>query len=196
MKEKEKEKEPAQQQYHQQQHQQQQPQHQQHHQQQQSQQHQQHHQQLEQEMPIGSIGFIMGVTYRKLTALLQQRLKEYEVTPEQWSVLYTIVRSQGLIQKEIADRTHKDKPATTRILDHLEGKGFIYKQVGKQDRRSFLVYSTEKGRKVIEQTIPIEAGMTDIVKSVVSEAELAQVMDILLRIQAHASHMLEQESSE
>ncbi|RJE89728.1 MarR family transcriptional regulator [Paenibacillus sp. 1011MAR3C5] len=153
-------------------------------------------QKQEQELPIGSVGFLMGVTYRKLTALLQQRLKEYEVTPEQWSVLYTIVRSQGLIQKEIADRTHKDKPATTRILDHLESKGLIYKQVGKQDRRSFLVYSTDKGRTVIEQTIPIEAGMTDVIKSVVSEAELAQLMNVLLRIQAHASQMLDQESRE
>lgn len=152
--------------------------------------------QQEQEVPIGSVGFMMGVTYRKLTALLQQRLKDYEVTPEQWSVLFTIVRSQGLIQKEIADRRHKDKPATTRILDHLESKGLIYKEVGKQDRRSFLVYSTDKGRKVIEATIPIEAGMTDVVKAVISETELVHLMDMLIRIQAHASKMLEQESLE
>ncbi|RJX38122.1 MarR family transcriptional regulator [Paenibacillus pinisoli] len=153
-------------------------------------------QQQDQELPLGSVGFMMGVTYRKLTALLQQRLKDYEITPEQWSVLYTIVRSQGLIQKEIADRTHKDKPATTRILDHLESKGLIFKEVGKQDRRSFLVYCTDKGRKVIEATIPIEAGMTDVVKAVLSENELVHLMDMLMRIQAHASEMLEQESRE
>lgn len=147
-------------------------------------------------LPITSIGFLMGVTYRKLTALLQQRLKDYEITPEQWSVLYTIDQSQGLIQKEIADRTHKDKPSTTRILDHLEGKRLIYKQVDKHDRRSFLVYTTEKGRDVITQTVPIEAGMTEVIKSVLTDSEHQLLTDMLLRIHTHVSEVLESEANE
>lgn len=103
-----------------------------------------------------SLGFLLGVAYRKMSNFLSQRLKEYDITPEQWSVLYRIYEQDGLIQKDIAARACKDKPTTTRILDSLEAKQFIRKQVGQGDRRSFHIYITDKGRSLIEETISIE----------------------------------------
>ncbi|MEC0248721.1 MarR family winged helix-turn-helix transcriptional regulator [Paenibacillus chitinolyticus] len=103
-----------------------------------------------------SLGFLLGVAYRKMSNFLSQRLKEYDITPEQWSVLYRIYERDGLIQKDIAARAGKDKPTTTRILDSLEAKQFIRKQVGQGDRRSFHIYMTDKGRTLIEETISIE----------------------------------------
>jgi MarR family transcriptional regulator for hemolysin len=35
-----------------------------------------------------SIGFAMGVTYRKLSAMLASRIRRFELTPEEWVVLY------------------------------------------------------------------------------------------------------------
>ncbi|MDR6549162.1 MarR family transcriptional regulator [Paenibacillus qinlingensis] len=131
------------------------------------------------------IGFAMGVTHRKLTALFQQRLHAHGITPEQWSTLNQIDRAQGLIQREIAERTGKDKPTTTRILDHLEKKGLIYKKAGDRDRRSFLVYSTELGQDLIRVTTPIEDSVTADVKACISEAEYDIMMELLLRIQLH-----------
>ncbi|CAN7664875.1 MarR family transcriptional regulator [Paenibacillus sp. LjRoot153] len=131
------------------------------------------------------IGFAMGVTHRKLTALFQQRLSAHGITPEQWSALNQIDRAQGLIQREIAERTGKDKPTTTRILDILEKKGLIYKKAGNRDRRSFLVYSTELGQAIIRETTPIEDSVTAEVKACISEEEYDIMMELLLRIQLH-----------
>ncbi|CAM4494175.1 MAG: MarR family transcriptional regulator [Paenibacillus macerans] len=138
-----------------------------------------------------AVGFIMGVTYRKIASLLQHRLKEYDITPEQWSVLNQIDQSEGLIQKEIADRCGKDKPTTTRILDLLESKGLIYKQTGKQDRRSFAVFSTERGRALIRETIALEQGVTEEVKRCMSEEEYLMLLNLLERVNAHISRQLE-----
>lgn len=129
------------------------------------------------------IGFALGLTYRKVAALFQQRLSPYGITPEQWSALNQIDRSQGLIQKEIAERTGKDKPTTTRILDHLEKKGFIYKKAGEHDRRSFLVYSTELGRSIIRETTPIEDSVTEDVRRCMSDQEYDTMLELLSRIQ-------------
>ncbi|MDU4695507.1 MULTISPECIES: MarR family winged helix-turn-helix transcriptional regulator [Paenibacillus] len=134
-----------------------------------------------------AVGFIMGVAYRKIAALLQHRLKGYEITPEQWSVLNQIDRANGLIQKEIADRTGKDKPTVTRIIDLLESKGLIYKQPGKQDRRSFVVYCTERGKEIIRDTTPIEQGVTNEVKRIMSGEEYDLLMELLQRINVHLS---------
>lgn len=139
-----------------------------------------------------AVGFIMGVAHRKIASLLQQRLKEYDITPEQWSVLNQIEQSEGLIQKEIAERTGKDKPTTTRILDLLESKGLVRKQTGKQDRRSFVVRATERGKALIRETLPIENGVTEEVKRMMSEEEYGILMELLQRISRQLSSQLEE----
>lgn len=140
-----------------------------------------------------SLGFMMGTTYRKLGALFQNGLKEHDITPEQWSVLYQIDRTEGMIQKEIAKRAGKDKPTTTRILDHLEGKGLVYKRTGENDRRSFLVYITEKGHSLVQETIPIEAQVTEDIKKCISNDEYELLKDLLLRINNHVDEITDGE---
>lgn len=130
-------------------------------------------------------GFLMGLTYRKLLALFHQRLAPHDITPEQWSALNQIDKAQGLIQKEIAERTGKDKPTTTRILDLLEKKGLIYRKTGKTDRRSLLVYSTEQGRAIIRATEGIEDSVTNEVRCCMSDEEYRMLMALLLRTHQH-----------
>ncbi|BBH24751.1 transcriptional regulator [Paenibacillus baekrokdamisoli] len=129
-----------------------------------------------------SVGFLMGVTYRKLTNFLLQRLKNYDITPEQWAVLVRVREQEGLIQKELAARSGKDKPTTTRILDTLESKQYITKKPDKSDRRSFLIYMTEKGNTLIEQTLPIERQTLVDVTAGFSKSEYDMLIQLLLRI--------------
>ncbi|KQO12385.1 MarR family winged helix-turn-helix transcriptional regulator [Paenibacillus sp. Leaf72] len=138
-----------------------------------------------------SIGFTMGMTYRKLTNLFQQRLREYAITPEQWSVLIQISKSDGLIQKEIALRTSKENPTVTRIIDHLEKEQLIHKRPGVQDRRSFAVYITDKGRQLINETTAINESVNDEVKKVISAEEYELMISLLLRINHHLQASIE-----
>lgn len=103
-----------------------------------------------------SIGFLIGQTYRKIVNLLSLELKELEITPEQWAVLYRISERDAINQKDIANRAGKDQPTTTRILDALFKKGYIEKKMCERDRRSFLVFITEKGREIVGKAGPIE----------------------------------------
>lgn len=103
-----------------------------------------------------SIGFLLGQTYRKIVHILSIELKVLDITPEQWSVLYRISEKEALNQKELAHRSGKDQPTTTRILDVLYKKGLIEKKMCPSDRRSFLVYITENGKDLVQEAIPIE----------------------------------------
>jgi MarR family transcriptional regulator, transcriptional regulator for hemolysin len=132
-----------------------------------------------------SLGFLLGVTHRKLATLFQQRLKEFDITTEQWSVLYRIYEKDGLIQKEIAERAGKDKPSTTRILDSLEAKGFIGKKLGEHDRRSFAVFITDKGRVLIEQTASIEKKTIQEAMKGVNEQEEKLLLQLLKQIRTN-----------
>lgn len=143
--------------------------------------------------PRLTLGFLMGTTYRKVSMLFQNGLKEYDITPEQWSVLFQIDRTEGLIQKEIAKRSGKDKPTTTRILDHLEGKGLVYKRTGEKDRRSFKVYITDKGRALVKETVPVEDNVTEEIMNCISSEEYEALMELLLRINNHVDQITDGE---
>jgi DNA-binding MarR family transcriptional regulator len=98
-----------------------------------------------------------------------------------------------MIQKEIANRACKDKPTTTRILDALESKGLITKQTGPSDRRSFLVYATEKGRQLIAQTEDIEKKTVEDATSGLSKTEYDQLIALLRRIGDNIDNLTDKE---
>jgi len=139
-----------------------------------------------------SAGFMMGSAYRKMTAVFHGRLKEFEITPEQWSVLYYVCLEDGQIQKELADRSGKDRPTTTRLLDLLEKKGLVYRKTGERDRRSFKVYATDRGRELIRVTLPIEKKMTEEVRRCVTDEEYDLLMALLVRVNDHMKGILEE----
>ncbi|MGB8956906.1 MAG: MarR family transcriptional regulator [Tumebacillaceae bacterium] len=137
-----------------------------------------------------STGFLVAQAYRKIVHLLFQRLKEYDITPEQWSVLYKIAQMEGINQKEIALRTAKDQPTITRILDALIKKGWIDKQMSQTDRRAYLVYVTDAGRAVVERTKPIEQGVIHDVTAGIEPEQLELLRMTLIRISENADQQM------
>jgi len=134
-----------------------------------------------------STGFLLGVTHRRVVALLQHRLTGYDITPEQWSVLFHVVNEEGMIQKSIAEQTFKDKPTVTRILNQLENKELIIRQADQVDRRSYRIFSTEYGRKVIEETFPIEQSIDEEIKRCIGEEGHSQLNQYLEKLNDYFS---------
>ncbi|KNZ69102.1 transcriptional regulator, MarR family [Thermincola ferriacetica] len=92
-----------------------------------------------------SLGFIINKTALKMKNNLARHLKPYEITPEQWGILNWLWEKEGISQKELSEKSFKDQPNVTRILDKLEEKGLIKRQENPDDRRAFSVFLTEKG---------------------------------------------------
>jgi DNA-binding MarR family transcriptional regulator len=138
-----------------------------------------------------SLGFLLGVAYRKVAVLFQQRIKEHNLTPEQWTVLYRIHEEDGMIQREIGRRAEKDKPTTTRILVALEDKGLIRKVEGTEDRRSFRVHITPEGLAKVALIEPLEHETLQAVSQGLGEEEHTLLINMLRRIIRRAESMLE-----
>lgn len=138
--------------------------------------------------PEQSIGFRYAHIFRKISTLFSIRLKSYDITPEQWSVLYQAYLEEGINQKEIALRTEKDQPTVTRILDVLDKKQLITRSTDPADRRAFLIHATDSARKLILDTIPLEVGLNDRLISGISAEQLQLLHQIMQQIQ----HNIEQ----
>lgn len=136
-----------------------------------------------------SIGFHLGYTYRRASHWFAHALKPYDITPEQWLVLYQIGEHEGLNQKEIAAKADKDQPTTTRILDLLEKKGYTQKSVSIHDRRAFQLYLTDSGKELIEATTAIERMCESQIIEGIDERQLEMFWDTLSRINNNLQHL-------
>lgn len=139
----------------------------------------------------GSLGFVMGFVYRRMSNLLLQRLKPYDITPEQWTVLFYATRSEGIIQRELGERAGKDKPTTTRIVDHLVRKGWVIRRPDRQDRRAVLIEATEAGRELVRQTEPIELDTLEEAAACLTPDERQMLLGLLHRLGGHLGQIHE-----
>ncbi|HEY2493600.1 MAG TPA: MarR family transcriptional regulator [Paenibacillus sp.] len=133
--------------------------------------------------PEQSIGFKYANTFRKISNLFANRLKPFDVTPEQWSVLYQIHLEEGINQKQISVRTDKDQPTITRILDVLDKKGLIHRRVDPSDRRAFLIFETTTVKQLIEDTIPIEVMLNEELIQGITDEQLQSLHQVMMQIQ-------------
>ena len=74
-----------------------------------------------------------------------------DITPEQWTVLAFLWKQDGVTQQILCDATFKDKPSMTRLIDNLVKQGLVIRHTPATDRRSNLIFLTEKGRKIQER---------------------------------------------
>jgi DNA-binding MarR family transcriptional regulator len=100
---------------------------------------------------------INGMASTAVARRLQKnfRLAGLEITIEQWSVLYHLWKQDGMSQQELCNRTFRDKPSITRLLDNLEKQKLVKRMPSKDDRRINLVCLTESAKCLQDRTIEL-----------------------------------------
>lgn len=96
------------------------------------------------------IPLLTGRTPQNINRLLSYFLKKSNIplTREQWSVMAVLWKNDGCPQQTLADATHRDRPGITRLVDNLEKENLVTRQPDPNDRRTNLIFLTEKGREI------------------------------------------------
>ena len=117
--------------------------------------------------------FITGKASIAISRRLQKKFNQQElsITIEQWSILYQLWKKDGMSQQELCKTTFRDKPSVTRLVDNLEKSELVKRVASKEDRRINLIFLTEKGTKLQEQTMLIaEETLNEALESVPAES--------------------------
>lgn len=101
-----------------------------------------------------SLNYLVYKTNSVLKGQMQAALKFFDITSEQWILLKRLSQRDGMNQKELAIESFKGQAAITRTLDILEKKGLIERRKSNNDRREFLVFITNTGRMLLEDSQP------------------------------------------
>ena len=101
--------------------------------------------------------FITGKASTAIARRLQKNFKEsgLDITIEQWSVLYQLWKEEGQSQQQLCQRTFRDKPSITRLVDNLEKSKLVKRVASKNDRRSNQIFLTKEGRVLEEKTMEV-----------------------------------------
>jgi len=94
------------------------------------------------------ICFKLGKVFRNVQRYYENHLLKFGLTPVQFFVINTLSKRDGMKFKDLANSLAIEGPTLTGLLDRMERSGFLERRGDPEDRRSVLVYLTDKGRQV------------------------------------------------
>ncbi|MFO7826958.1 MAG: MarR family transcriptional regulator [Cyclobacterium sp.] len=100
--------------------------------------------------------FLLDRTARKVKQYAQQKfkVKEFDITVDQWLVMKNLDEKEKLSQTELAHLVFKDHPTLTRIVDILCKKGYVERIQHPEDRRSYQLHLTAAGKDKVAALKP------------------------------------------
>ncbi len=131
-----------------------------------------------------SLGYIINVLSLNMKQKLDAKLKNRKVTVHQFGILLLIFKKSTLTQKEIANQTNGDEPATARLMNRLEEKGCIKRVVDKKDKRKRLVSLTAEGNTLLNELLPYAQEINESLTSVLDDAEKKTLFALLTKVVA------------
>ncbi len=136
--------------------------------------------------------FKRGELYSVINAMaataIARRLQKHfrneglDITIEQWSILYHLWKEDGLSQQELCNRTFRDKPSITRLLDNLEKLQLVKRVPSKEDRRINSVFLSDAAFQLQDITIALANKTMEEALVGVSKDEIETVKNVLQRV--------------
>jgi len=94
-----------------------------------------------------SVGFLVYIANRLLVGNLSRAIAHSDIplTTEQYRALYKIWQQDGLTQSELAAKLYQDKSSMSRLVSHLEDKGYITRNFQENSAKLYSLSITESG---------------------------------------------------
>ena len=105
---------------------------------------------------------------------------EFDITPEQFTVLNTLKEKNGMYLRQLAQETLKDRPNITRIVSILEGKGYLTTANDKEEGRMVKkLFITKQGLDVCNKVLPTIIDMWNFIGKNITREEIDKFLLIL-----------------
>ncbi|HCF29347.1 MAG TPA: MarR family transcriptional regulator [Cyanobacteria bacterium UBA11049] len=92
--------------------------------------------------------------YQAFRSYDDAHIRQLGLTSSQFDAVATLGNTSGMTFKQLAEKTLTTKGELTGIIDRLEKKGLVRREVPPEDRRSFIAVLTPEGERVFQETFP------------------------------------------
>ena len=130
-----------------------------------------------------AVGLIIKIASKSIEKTLDGELrKKCGLSSGQWKVIGALALHDGLSQKDLAEMVFVEGPTLVPILDRMEKEGFVQRRVDRQDRRTNLVFLTEKSELLIDSIIDCVLHVRKIITKDIPAEELEITKNVLRKI--------------
>ena len=83
--------------------------------------------------------------------VFMEETQDFGVTPVQFAALNALVATPGIDQRTLAASIGFDTSTIGGVVDRLEGRGWVQRQVSPEDRRARLLQLTPEGKQLLQE---------------------------------------------
>ena len=128
------------------------------------------------------LGMLTRRVYFHMVRSASRLLAPFDVTVEQFVVLLCLGDEEKLTQQELVRRCSSDPCTMGKMLDILEGKGWIKRVEHATDRRAWQIVLSASGRRVKDQVEAAMAPLRDRPAKILGIADWKALKDMLSRL--------------
>jgi len=112
---------------------------------------------------LGMAGHLIRRLNQASTQVFTRRIQEagFDLTPVQFAALDAINNNPGIDQAGVATRIAYDRATIGGVVDRLEQKGYVTRNISKHDRRAREVWPTDIGVRIFEDSLPVVTALQD-----------------------------------
>ena len=127
-------------------------------------------------------GFLMHDTTRLMNRYYDRRVRIYGISRTQWTLLTYLSRYEGVSQTRLAEYMDLAPMTLTRQIDKLEREGLLDRRQDPQDRRTNLIFLTEKSQPLMNRMHEIAVEAKEAALKNFNEGEREILRDYLVRM--------------
>ncbi|GIN97506.1 MarR family transcriptional regulator [Siminovitchia terrae] len=129
-----------------------------------------------------SYGFLLGKVLQKMEIKFVEGLSPFEINARQYGVLLFIEGNPHCSQKDISEKLQIDRTTMVSHIDHLEGLGYVERTKNPNDRRSYSLLLTAKGKDVLDSRWEFLTHTESEILAPLSELEKQLLKEILIKV--------------
>ena len=137
------------------------------------------------------IGYTMTDVGRLLRTVFERRVRSLGLTRAQWVVIARVHRHPGLSQTEIADLLEIEKATAGRLIDRMEGKGWLERRADPNDRRINRLHLTQEAERLHALIWPIAESTVDAALRDLSTSECRTLSKLMRRVKQQLLQLVE-----
>lgn len=115
------------------------------------------------------------------------RDNDISISPAQIGILFLLMKNNSQSMSELSRILEIDNSSITRLVDSLEKMDFVKRDSNPGDRRQYLIFLTEKGRKEIIRAKTIVREANEQMKEDIPKEELAIFFKVINQLCAKIS---------
>lgn len=126
----------------------------------------------------------LSQTFQAYSQYSDRKVRKMGLTPCQFDVIAALGNTPNINMRQLAEKTLVTKGTLTGIVDRLEKKHLVRREVPENNRRSFIIALTNEGQSIFESVFPDHVIYLKQKLGKLSEEELIEINQALRKLKS------------